>query len=107
MPQGAGIQLFVARFEKKMGADNDKVGFDPFSILTILLPMILSCIKPKPAQLRRRLGNRVRIAALVCANTGCPWTEGTAVADQLLDMAAEAKDSELQQFIADCCATEN
>lgn len=106
MAEGSGITLFCDRLGKKMGVKSHEVGFDPFSLLTIILPLILDCIKPKPAALRRRLGNRVRIAALVCSKLGCPWAEGVEIADHLLDMANEAKDGELQQFINDCCATE-
>ncbi len=98
---GEGLALLEERLTAKRQA---KAGFDPASIIAIIqaiIAMIGGCKSPTPAQLRRRLGNRARLAA-AGRQAGMSWTEAFSHADDAFDEADKATDPELQTVIDDC-----
>lgn len=92
------------RFAARTGG---RAGFDPtivIGLITVLLPMIQNCFKARPAQLRRRLGNRARlVTGLRRERPDLGWREAAEAVDDLFDVADKAKDEELVEFAAYCC----
>ncbi len=103
---GKGLALLEERLTAR--ATSEGVGFDPTIILlliSVLLPLIQSCFAPKPAALRRRFGNRARVAAALRRESlALTWAECFRHADGVLDLAEAATDEELQSLIDDCCS---
>lgn len=103
MATGSGLALLEERLAAK-SATPGTAFIDPTIIITIitaLIPLIQQCFKPKPASLRRRLGNRGQVAAAL-RGKGLGWIEAFTAANQLFDVADESKDEEIQAVIDDC-----
>jgi hypothetical protein len=104
--EGKGLQLFEERLAASKQGEN--VQFDIAVILAIIsavLPLIMNCFAPKPSMLRRRLGNRARVATAIRRETGMGFFAAMKEADNLFDLAEKATDEELQLLIDDCCGT--
>jgi hypothetical protein len=103
---GDGLSLLEQRLEKKV--EGKPVSFDPLTIISIIASIILmiqNCQRPSARGLRRRLFNRARLAAGLREKVGgLSWRESLGLADDVFDLADEAKDDELQMLILDCCS---
>lgn len=98
---GAGFQLMEERL-----MESKEKKFDPATILlliTTLIPLIANCFNPTPKVLRRRLGNRARVAASIRRDSNVSWGEAFTQADHCFDCADKVTDEELQLVIDDCC----
>lgn len=101
---GDGVALLRHRLAAAQG-DDGRVMFDPTIIVAFLaaiLPLIQNCFSPTPKALRRRLGNRLRLALAIGQETGLDWAESRAKADEVFRLADQATDAELQLLIDDC-----
>lgn len=102
---GEGFQLFEDRLAAKVDPSG-QAAIDIAAIIALLmaiLPMIQNCFKPNSGTLRRRLGNRSRLAAAYRRERPeLTWRESLRAADLAFEAADEAKDEELELFIADC-----
>jgi len=103
---GEGLQLA----EERIAARHAKNGFlfDPASIIAIItaiMSVLQSCTNPTPRALRRRRVNRARLAAALRQhhNEVLAWPQAFEDADELLKLADEANNDELQLLIDDCC----
>ncbi len=103
--QGAGLSLVEERVAASKASDG--VEFDPtiiIAIISAIIPLIQNCFKPKPQNLRRRFGNKMRVAANL--KRECPamsWDQAIEEAENLFALANKATDAELQMVIDDCC----
>lgn len=104
MAECQGIDLLRQRLTAKKSAG--EFGFDPASIIAIItaiVNVIQNCKQPTPANLKRRLFNRAKVAmALMKEDSNLTFFAARAQADELFDMADSASDVELQSLIADC-----
>lgn len=101
---GQGVAL-LKHLLTESKTEEGKTSFDPASILAILaaiLPLIQNCLKPKPSSLRRRFGNRLRLAVAIQGETGDSWSDSLRQADEVFRLADKASDAELQMLIDDC-----
>lgn len=75
------------------------------AILAAVQLLIQNCTAQTPRALRRRLGNRARVAlALYRDCAGLSWAEALGYADRLFDLAESATDEEIRGLVADCCS---
>ncbi len=103
MSTGKGFELL----EERIGTQKAKkgVGFDPTIIATLIaaiLPLIMNCFKPTPASLRQKLFNRANLAISIRKqHPDMRFVAAFQEADDLFDLAKDAKDEELQLVIDD------
>lgn len=100
---GKGVQLLEDRLRQSGGLS----AFDPAALIAIIqaiITTIQNCRKPNAQTLRRRLFNRIRLAAAIQRNyPGLTWEQAIAQADVAFDLADKATEEELNLLIADCC----
>lgn len=96
------------KFEEMFGQVRSKNGHKGFidflvTILPAVLPLIIECFNPTPAALRRPLFNRARLAAAIRRHDpSVTFAEAFEAADDCFQVAKEATDEELQEFVK-CC----
>ena len=100
---GKGFELFESKWTDVVKGEKEDVGFDPISLLLLLIPLLQQCLKPTPKTLLRRFLNRVQVACAIRQRFGMTWVKSLAVANKLFDMADKSTTEELQLFIDDCC----
>lgn len=100
----------MPQFEDKLNAKisaRARRFFDPSiigAIIAALLPLLQNCFKPTPQSVRRRFGNRVRLAnAIHNQLPNATWSECYEHADDVLAVADEAPDNDVNEFILECC----
>lgn len=104
MASGKGLDLL----EERIGAQKAKKGMklDPVTIamlIAAIYPVIKNCLNPTPETLRRKLFNRAPLALSIRKeNPSMRFVAAFQEADDLMDLAKEAKDEELQLVIDDC-----
>lgn len=102
---GEGFQLFEDRLAAKVDPSG-QAALDIAAIIALImaiLPLIQNCFRPSPSTLRRRFGNRGRFAvAYRRERPELTWRESLRAVDLAFEVADEAKDEELELFIADC-----
>ena len=99
---------YITLLETKLSAPKaGKTAIDPAAIAAIIaaiIQMISQCKKPTPANLRRRVGNRAKLAWAIYSdpNAHCTLADAFDHANDVFDMADDAKDDELVGLAADC-----
>lgn len=105
MIAGQGLKALQSKLHKTTTSDN--VESDPSiinAIITAIVQLISGCFSPTPYALRRRLGNRVRLAnAIHREAASLSWEESFFKADELFALADQASNADLQAIIDDCC----
>lgn len=98
---------YLAVLESRLAAKSGAAGFDPAlvaAVLVVVVALIQNCPAKAPAALRRRAGNRARVAAAIYRDVaGAGWAESFRLAEALFDLAEAAGDAELRGLAADCC----
>lgn len=100
-----GSELFEERMAAKLSGSG--VGFDPtiiITLITVLLPLIQNCFKPKPAMLRQRGFTKIRLVhGLREKSPGLSRSDARAIVDAAYEVADDSSDEEVQGFIDECC----
>lgn len=103
--QAHGSELMEQRLIAKLSQNG--VGFDPtiiITLITVLLPLIQNCFKPKPAMLRRRGFAKIRaIHGLREKSPGLSRRDAEEIVEAGYEVLDESSDEEVQGFIDECC----
>ena len=103
MAAGDGFALFESKVSVKVSVMPNAAAFDWASILKILVSIISGCLKPTPSAIRRKFGNRGRLALAIRQDQPeMAFSDAFVAADHCFDMARDSTDAECQLFIADC-----
>lgn len=95
-----GMALLEQRLEKKL-TPVEGVGFDPFSIITLVLSLLAGCL-PTVGRVRRSPLNVARVWAGL-RREGLSWADARRKAEELFDIVDEATNEEIQGFLNECC----
>jgi len=107
MHEEAIVNTFGERLGAKI-APKGNYGFDPTIIITViaaLIQLFQNCKKPTPTQLKRRgLLVRARLnAALAKELPASKNRERALLVDDILAVADESDETEVEQFLSACC----
>lgn len=104
------FRSMMPQFEEKLNVTisaRNRRFFDPSiigAIIAALLPLLQNCFRPNAQSVRRRFGNRVRLANAIHNQLPyASWSECYEHADDVLQVADEAPDNDVNEFILECC----
>ncbi len=102
---GSGLQKLESRLAVNGQPGNAAIpgGFLQ-AIIAAIMALMQSCPNPTPANARRRLLNRARLAVGIRKEVPTlTWQEAYTYSDQCLAIAKDASDEDVQEVIDDCC----
>lgn len=95
-------------FAAKYGEVRSRKGRGAFidiliALIPVIVPLIQDCFKANAQAVRRRLFNRARLAVgIMRAQPGLSFADAFEAADDCFDVADQATDAEVEDFIR-CC----